>query len=69
MFTCMSLGGNIHSRAGSFHRDISTQLASLMCTDTVPHAVPKCGSFWWRSMVKLMPIYRGVAKCEVRNGL
>ena len=38
-------------------------------TGTVPHAVPKCGSFWWRSMVKLIPIYRGFTKCEVRNGL
>lgn len=36
--------------------------------DAVPHARPTCGSFWWRELVKLMPIYRGVTKVIIKSG-
>jgi hypothetical protein len=32
---------------------------------TVPHASHKCGSFWWRSIMKLSPIFRGITSCTV----
>jgi hypothetical protein len=36
--------------------------------NSVPHAADNCGSFWWRSVMKLSPIYRGVAQCTVGQG-
>jgi hypothetical protein len=35
---------------------------------TVPHAANLCGSFWWRSVMKLSPIYRGIAVCNIGQG-
>jgi hypothetical protein len=34
----------------------------------VPHAVDPCGSFWWRDICKLMPIFRGFASSTIGNG-
>ena len=34
----------------------------------VPHATDQCGSFWWRDIIQLAPIYRGVTSMEVRDG-
>ena len=34
----------------------------------VPHASDTCGSFWWRDVLKLMPIYRGISKANVHTG-
>jgi hypothetical protein len=36
--------------------------------NSIPHASDKCGSFWWRSIMKLSPLYRGVAECTVGQG-
>src|SRR5438105_4736802 len=36
--------------------------------EKVPHAMDPCGSFWWRDVCKLMPIFRGISKCKVGNG-
>jgi hypothetical protein len=34
----------------------------------VPHATPKCGSFWWKDVTSLMPIFRGVSSCTIGAG-
>jgi hypothetical protein len=34
----------------------------------VPHATKDRGSFWWRDLLKLCDIYRGIAKCSVGDG-
>jgi hypothetical protein len=34
----------------------------------VPHASKDKGSFWWRDLLKLCDIYRGIAKCFVGDG-
>jgi hypothetical protein len=26
------------------------------------------GSFWWKDVCKLMPIYRGIASCSIKDG-
>ena len=37
-------------------------------THKIPHATDPCGSFWWRDVSKLMPVYRGITNVTVRNG-
>jgi hypothetical protein len=34
----------------------------------VPHASPETGSFWWKDVLRLQILYRGVAKCSIGNG-
>jgi hypothetical protein len=34
----------------------------------IPHAMDPCGSFWWRDVLKLAPLYRGIARCQVKDG-
>jgi hypothetical protein len=34
----------------------------------VPHATRESGSFWWKDMLRLNTIYRGITKCELGNG-
>ena len=34
----------------------------------IPHATEPCGSFWWKQILKLTPIYRGISKCHIHNG-
>jgi hypothetical protein len=36
--------------------------------DQIPHAIGPCGSFWWKDICKLMPIFRGIAHCQVGDG-
>jgi hypothetical protein len=36
--------------------------------ENVPHAMQPVGSFWWRDIFKLTPIFRGIASCQVSNG-
>ena len=36
--------------------------------DSVPHATDRCGSFWWKSIMKLSPIYRGISSCIIGQG-
>jgi hypothetical protein len=33
--------------------------------NVVPHAVTVCGSFWWRSIMKLSDYYRQITTCKV----
>ena len=35
---------------------------------SIPHAMVACGSFWWRDLVLLMPIYRGITSVLVKHG-
>ena len=37
-------------------------------SNKVPHAHDLCGSFWWRDVCKLSPIYRGISKCSIVKG-
>jgi hypothetical protein len=34
----------------------------------VPHATKDKGSFWWKDLLKLCDIYRGISKCTVGDG-
>ena len=34
----------------------------------IPQAMEVCGSFWWRDVSKLMPIFRGISHCSVGDG-
>jgi hypothetical protein len=34
----------------------------------IPHAMGPCGSFWWRDVFKLVPIFRGISVCNVGDG-
>jgi hypothetical protein len=34
----------------------------------VPHAADPCGSFWWRNVMQLSSIYRGVTRVEIGDG-
>jgi len=33
----------------------------------VPHASSEVGSFWWKDILRLNTIYRGIAKCTLEN--
>ena len=33
-----------------------------------PHAMDPCGSFWWKDLMQLSDIYRGVTKASVGSG-
>ena len=37
-------------------------------TDKIPHVVPPVGSFWWRDILKLTPIFRGISQVQVVSG-
>ena len=41
---------------------------STYYTNKIPHATEPCGSFWWRDVFKLSPIYRGISKANVHDG-
>jgi hypothetical protein len=34
----------------------------------VPHAVTVCGSFWWRSIMRMFELYRQVTHCKIGSG-
>ena len=55
-----------------FYNHENIQWVSLIWTtyyqNQIPHAADSCGSFWWKSVMKLSPIYRGVATCSIGNG-
>lgn len=34
----------------------------------VPHASDPCGSFWWRGIIQLTDVYRGVLKVNIADG-
>ena len=34
----------------------------------VPHASREVGSFWWKDILRLNILYRGIAKCSLGNG-
>jgi hypothetical protein len=36
--------------------------------DKVPHTAKECGSFWWRDILRLSTIYRGIAQCTIGDG-
>jgi hypothetical protein len=36
--------------------------------DSIPHATNACGSFWWKAVMKLSPIFRGIAYCKIGKG-
>lgn len=41
---------------------------STYYTDKIPHSSDPCGSFWWKDLLHLSDIYRGVTKVSVGNG-
>ena len=36
--------------------------------DKVPHAAREVGSFWWKDVLRLSTIYRGIARCTLGDG-
>lgn len=36
--------------------------------DKVPHAAREIGSFWWKDVLRLNNLYRGVAQCSIGDG-
>lgn len=36
--------------------------------ESVPHASDPCGSFWWRDILQLSDVYRGVTTVKIGNG-
>jgi hypothetical protein len=34
----------------------------------IPHATTDKGSFWWRDLLKLCDMFRGISSCIVGNG-
>jgi hypothetical protein len=34
----------------------------------ISHAVDPCGSFWWKDVMKLSPIFWGITSCVIANG-
>jgi hypothetical protein len=43
-------------------------LSSHYCNGEVPHATKEKGSFWWKDVVKLFDLFRGIASCKVGDG-
>ena len=41
---------------------------SAYYVDSIPHASDPCGSFWWRDVMQLSPIYRAVTTVQVGDG-
>lgn len=41
---------------------------SAYYTGRVPHASEPCGLFWWRDVMQLSPIYRGVTIVVIEDG-
>jgi hypothetical protein len=41
---------------------------STYYSDKVPHGYKEVGSFWWREVLRLNIMYRGVAMCKLGNG-
>lgn len=37
-------------------------------TNRVPHATRELGSFWWKDVLRLNVLFRGIAKCEIGDG-
>jgi len=37
-------------------------------TNRVPHAAREWGSFWWKDVLRLNIIFRGISKCELGDG-
>ena len=45
-----------------------TWFGNLIYQNKVPHASREVGSFWWKDVLRLNVIYRGIAKCSLGNG-
>jgi hypothetical protein len=37
-------------------------------TTKAPHAAREMGTFWWKDVMRLNTIFRGIAKCEIGDG-
>jgi len=34
----------------------------------VPHATREIGSFWWKDLLRLLVLFRGIARCHIGDG-
>lgn len=41
---------------------------STYYAEKVPHASDPCGSFWWKDLLQLSDVYRGVTTVKVATG-
>ena len=66
---CYSLLQNIpYSWAVPLSRVSQCQLIwSKYYSNKVPHTAREVGSFWWKDILRLNTIYRGIAKCTLEN--
>lgn len=37
-------------------------------SNRVPHTAREMGSFWWRDIMRLNLLFRGIAKCQIGDG-
>jgi hypothetical protein len=55
-----------------FYNKIDTSWVHLLWNTyyqgRIPHAMDPVGSFWWKDICKLMPVFRGFAVSSVNNG-
>jgi hypothetical protein len=55
-----------------FYNKLDTPLVHLLWntyyTGKIPHAMEAVGSFWWKDVCKVMPIFRGIASTSVKDG-
>ena len=55
-----------------FYNKVDTPWVTLLWnsyyTNKVPHAIDPCGSFWWKNVFKLSPIFRGLTSCVIGSG-
>jgi hypothetical protein len=42
-------------------------LLNTYYTGKIPHAMETVGSFWWKDVCKLMPIFRGIASSSIKD--
>jgi hypothetical protein len=52
------------------HSDVAWvhMIWSKYYTSKVPHDSAEVGSFWWRDLLRLNILFRGIATCTIGNG-
>jgi hypothetical protein len=52
-----------------FYNKVNTPWVKLIWDtyyrEKIPHVSEACGSAWWREILKLIPVYRGISSCKV----
>jgi hypothetical protein len=46
----------------------NTRTSFTIRNGQIPHAITDKGSFWWRDVLKLCDLFRGIATCKIGDG-